>query len=112
MARMLALRAHYCGQGQVNGRLYHLGSYPGALPSRHPDEWVRGDVYDLGNAPGLLAKIDRYEGLGSGRRRPAEYQRVTVTVHMDDGSAVQAWIYLIQRPANRLKRLFSGDFLR
>ena len=112
MARMLALRARYLEAARLNGRLYHLGRYPGVILSHLPDEWVRGDLYELSGAPGLLARLDRYEGVLVGRRGRSEYRRVVATVHLDSGVKLRAWIYLYQLPVNRQKRLVSGDFTR
>ncbi len=112
MARLLALRAHYWGTGRLNGRLYHLGSYPGATFSRHSDEWVQGDIYEPKSLRGLLALLDRYEGLPSGRKRKGEYLRVKAPIQLNDGTAVLAWLYLCRLPVNRSKRLLTGDFVR
>ncbi len=112
MARQLALRARYLGAGRVNGRLYRIGHYPGLLPTTQPREWVDGDLYDLCLCPGLLARLDRYEGLGRGRHRPLEYERVVTTVWLADGTARTAWVYSYRKRIQRLPRLFTGDFLR
>lgn len=112
MARMLAFHAKYLGPARLNGWLYRVGSYPGLVPTRQNNEWVRGDLYDLGHCSGLLTRLDRYEGIKNGRRSRAEYQRQTALVQSGDGTTQQAWIYRYRWPVNRLKRLASGDFLR
>ena len=80
--------------------------------SRHPDEWVQGDIYEPKSLLGLLALLDRYEGLPRGRKHMGEYQRVKAAIQLDDGTAVLAWLYLYRLPVNRSKRLHTGDFVR
>lgn len=112
MARRLALHARYLGVARVNGRLYRIAHYPGLLLSAHADEWVKGDLYDLSGAPALLAQLDRYEGLGRGRRQSTEYARVVTTVWMADHTRQTAWLYLYRKSPQRRKWLVSGDFQR
>lgn len=113
MARRLALSARYIGIGRLNGRLYHLSRYPGLIFSRRPDEWVWGDLYELKVKPGLLARLDRYEGITPGRKkRVSEYERLIATIYTEDATIRQAWVYCYQRSVNRQRWLVSGDFLR
>lgn len=112
MARLLALHAPYLGAGHLNGRLYRLGRYPGAAISQHPNDWVRGDVFEMKVPQALLARMDRYEGLASGRKRLGEYQRAIAAIHLDNGSIRQAWVYLYKLSVNRRKRMITGDYLR
>jgi gamma-glutamylcyclotransferase (GGCT)/AIG2-like uncharacterized protein YtfP len=113
MARLLAQRAHYRGPAQVAGRLYHLGRYPGVVQSPRPNEWVCGDLFDLGDAPGLLRRLDRYEGVVPGRKGKGEYRRQSVNVFtLTDDTPIVASIYLYVLPVNRLRRLTTGDYLR
>lgn len=100
MARLLALSASYSGAGRLPGRLYRLGSYPGAILSHNPGEWVRGDLYAMKNPSKLLARIDRYEALDRGRRRQAEYQRVVTAIQRDDGTTSLAWVYRYRGPVH------------
>lgn len=112
MARLLALHARYLGPGRLQGRLYRPGRYPGAIFSQRPGDWVQGDLYQMKAAARLLTRLDRYEGLDSGRKRLSEYHRVIASIHGDDGRTQSAWVYRYRLPVNRLKRLVSGDFLR
>ena len=111
MGRLLARQARYLGSAHVAGRLYRVGHYPAFTPSRQAGEWVVGDLYDLAGSPGLLARLDRYEGL-SALVALAEYRREVLPAQLADGSYRLAWVYLYNRPVSRLPRLVSGDFLR
>lgn len=112
MSRLLALHARYQGAGHLNGRLYRLGRYPGAVISQRPNDWVRGDIYEMKVPQALLARMDRYEGLDSGRRCLGEYQRAIAAIHLDNGTIRQAWMYLYKKSVNRRKRMGAGDYLR
>jgi gamma-glutamylcyclotransferase (GGCT)/AIG2-like uncharacterized protein YtfP len=104
-ARLLERRAQQVGFGRLRALLYDLGAYPAAVRSPRPEHRVRGVVYRM--EPGLrellLADLDRYEG--------AEYRREVVTVTLESGESVSAWVYLYQhsRPPGRL--IASGDYL-
>jgi gamma-glutamylcyclotransferase (GGCT)/AIG2-like uncharacterized protein YtfP len=92
-ARLLAERGQCVGVARVPGRLYDLGSYPGAVASDQPDEWIHGELFSLDDA--LLTSLDEYEG--------AEFERAIVP-------AIGCWIYwYIGRATGRL--IASGDWL-
>jgi gamma-glutamylcyclotransferase (GGCT)/AIG2-like uncharacterized protein YtfP len=81
------------GVARVPGRLYDLGSYPGAVASDQPGEWIHGEVFSLDDA--LLTSLDEYEG--------AEFERVMVPT-------IGCWIYwYVGRAPGRL--IVSGDWL-
>ncbi|MGH9197662.1 MAG: gamma-glutamylcyclotransferase family protein, partial [Acidimicrobiia bacterium] len=47
MFHLLAREATFVGGARAQGRLFHLGEYPGLVPSRAPGSWVHGEVYAL-----------------------------------------------------------------
>src|SRR5437867_9022844 len=66
MARRLAQSARHVGAARIAGRLYDLGRFPGLKEPRSADDWVQGDVYDLGeNAASVLREMDAYENAES-----------------------------------------------
>src|SRR5271156_5857568 len=83
MARRLAETARFVGAAKIAGRLYNLGRYPGLLEPTSPNDWVHGDVYDLGErAAQVLAEMDAYESAES--PRPAFFERqLTKVIHAD-----------------------------
>lgn len=108
-AAQLAAKASYLGQARYNGRLYRVAHYPGAVASSLSGEWVQGDVYTLQD-PDLLKALDRYEGCGPDDPKPTQYLRLLQTVTLSDGAAVEAWVYVYNRPVERLERIMSGRF--
>src|SRR5215510_11918551 len=84
MARRLARSARHVGQAKIAGRLYNLGRFPGLKPPRSGEDWVEGDVYDLGdNAASTLTEMDAYENAES--PPPTPYERQLAPVLLDDG---------------------------
>lgn len=101
-ARLLAERGQFVSTARVPGRLYDLGQYPGAVRPNAADQWVQGEIHRAGS-PQLLATLDEYEG--------EDFERAPVIAQLDDGGAVDCWIYWYTGAvAGRL--IPSGDWLR
>jgi gamma-glutamylcyclotransferase (GGCT)/AIG2-like uncharacterized protein YtfP len=111
MARWLASQGEYIGCGTIPGRLYDVGDYPALRPTRHPSEAVVGDLYRLRRPAYTLARLDQYEGIGSGQSRPYQYSRECVQVTLKGGECFPAWSYLYMGATARLKRIVHGDYL-
>jgi gamma-glutamylcyclotransferase (GGCT)/AIG2-like uncharacterized protein YtfP len=108
MARFLARRARFVGEARVPGRLYDLGRYPGMTPSERENEWVHGDLYDLGVDSATLAELDGYENAES--PQPAFFDRQSAEVTLADGAAAAAWVYWWRGPVDETRRIVSGDY--
>jgi len=108
--RQLAQRATFVAEAVLQGRLYDLGSYPGAVSSTDPGERVHGEVYRLEDPTATLAWLDEYEGLAPGADA-GEYARRLVDVRLSSGATVAAWAYLYRGPTRGRARIVSGDFV-
>jgi len=82
------------------------------VPSRHPQEWVIGDVLRLADPERVLRRLDIHEGCGPGAPRPPEYVRHIVPLRLEAGGDIDAWTYIYNWPLARFTRIRSGDFLR
>lgn len=109
LQRELRRHARWLGTGQVAGRLYDLGRYPGLIPDARAGA-VQGDLYRLRHARELLHRLDRYEACAPRTPRPREYRRVPVQVHWKR-RWVWAWAYVYNRPVTDLPALPGGDYL-
>lgn len=111
MARLLAAHGELVGEAGFQGKLFLVADYPAAIASSDPSDRVAGEVYRLISPPLLLEELDRYEGC---RPDPpgGEYVRSLAPVTLANGRALDAWIYLYNRPTDGLARIESGDFLR
>jgi gamma-glutamylcyclotransferase (GGCT)/AIG2-like uncharacterized protein YtfP len=112
MHAVLARDAVLIGEGFFNGRLYRVGTYPGAIPSSEPNDRVFGEVYRLRNVAEVLSRLDEYEGCGPAAVAPTEYVRKAEPVTLTNETTVEAWIYIYNRPIHGLERIHSGFFLR
>ena len=94
-ARLLAEQGRYIGVARVPGRLYDLGSYPAAVASDQPDQWIHGEVFSADSA--LLTALDEYEG--------TEFERAVVSAT----GPLECWIYwYVGSAPGRL--IASGDW--
>ena len=101
-ARRLRLNARFLGVARMQGRLYRVASYPGAVADKNTGEWVVGDLYLLRDPESLLAGLDAYEG--------ADFRRTPCTVVLDGDRRLRAWAYLFRRPVSEDRRIASGEF--
>jgi len=110
---VLARNAAFVGEAVVRGRLFNLGSYPGVVLSDDPAESVKGELYEIAQSKqkAVLDLLDHYEGCAPDDREPHEYRRELVDVSTTPGATVQAWVYLLNRPTDRLEPIASGDYL-
>ena len=109
MARLLGERARFVGAARMPGRLYDLGRYPGMTPPQQPDEWVHGDLYDLGRDATTLAELDRYENAES--PQPDFFNRQIAEVTLDDGTTASALVYWWRGEVSETRRIISGNYL-
>lgn len=96
--------AVFVGLASITGRLYELGPYPAACPSRRGRERVQGELYRLPRAATLVV-LDRYEDAST----PAggEYRRALAPVACA-GRHRPAWVYWYARPLRGARRLPGG----
>ncbi len=106
MARFLAERARFVCETRIAGRLHDLGRYPGMQPPTQPDDWVQGDLYDLGDGTTTLAELDAYEN--SEAPTHTEYRRESATVLNHEGKAVATWVYWYGGEVDESMRIASG----
>lgn len=110
-ARLLASQAEFLGPARIQGRLYRIGHYPGAIASTDPGEWVAGELFRLHDPAATLAVLDRYEGCGPDDAPPHEFTRAQVPAMLASGESLSAWFYAYHRPVTEDRRIPSGDFL-
>ena len=110
MHRMLGQQATFVGYGHTRGHLYHLGGYPGLVPSGEARAWVRGEVYALAHPSEVLARLDDYEGCGPNDAKPYEFERVKGEVVLESGEIRVAWIYVYAGMLGGRTEIASGDY--
>jgi gamma-glutamylcyclotransferase (GGCT)/AIG2-like uncharacterized protein YtfP len=98
----LAKRADYVADACLNGRLYRIANYPGAVASSDPQDKVFGELYRLRSPHEVFAQLDDYEG--------SDFVRQKAPIEMQDGSQAHAWVYLFKGSVSGLPRIPSGRF--
>lgn len=109
--RLLADSAEIVGHGFVRGRLYQAEDFPVLVPDPQGVE-VTGEVYRVFGPPGVLVRLDQYEGFDPASPDTSEFRRDLVQVAMTDGRTVTAWAYVYQHPLFNLRPIPHGDYAR
>ena len=99
----------YTGRGSIQAALFDLGIYPAAVPN--DDGRVLGEVYEVLDAPHVLNVLDEIEGYTPSAPDSSLYVRARVPVTLDDGRALDAWVYFYNAPLGRAPLIVSGDYL-
>jgi gamma-glutamylcyclotransferase (GGCT)/AIG2-like uncharacterized protein YtfP len=99
----------FVGRGWINGKLFDLGIYPAAVPAS--DSRVLGEVFEMVDAPKVLAALDRIEGYRPAEPEKSLYTRVQVPAALDDGRTENVWVYFYNAPLGRAPRIPSGDYM-
>lgn len=110
MALRLAAESAPLGAATVNGRLYDLGRYPGAVPSAEAGDRVRGVVVRLRDPAMSLRWLDDYEGCGDDDPEPRAYQRVIASASLELGQETDAWIYHYRWPLGEARHIENGCY--
>lgn len=100
------------GMGSIQGNLYDMGEYPGALPCTE-DHLIVGEVYHIANVDEFekaMEVIDDYEGLIVEPGEIPLFRREPVHV-LFRNTTVVAWMYWYNRAITNRPRIESGDFV-
>jgi gamma-glutamylcyclotransferase (GGCT)/AIG2-like uncharacterized protein YtfP len=109
---LLARYGQFVGDATYQGKLYMVDYYPGLVPSDNPQDIVYGEVYKLSDPDIVLSRLDDYEECGPKFSEPTEYVRRKQDVIFKSGEVISAWVYIFDRPTDRLQLIVSGDFIR
>ncbi len=110
MAGYLHRNCRLIGEGQVPGRLYDLGRYPGLVYDPEAPTLVTGNILELKAPEKVIPVLDDYEMGASGDPSLNEYRRELQPVKSDE-QTVLCWIYLYNLSTSGLKPIVSGNYL-
>jgi gamma-glutamylcyclotransferase (GGCT)/AIG2-like uncharacterized protein YtfP len=113
MFHLMTSQALLIGPARVRGNLYDLGEYPGLVlvSDRTRTSWVYGDLYELKDVARMLAVLDDYEGWGPDHPCPGEFERILCTVLTEAGRQSKAWAYAYRGSTSDKRLIVSGDYL-
>jgi pyruvate carboxylase len=101
----------WIGESEVQGELYDLGNYPGAVPSHDKASLITGEVLKIKNEEKLLKILDEYEGLSQTNAGNTEFRRDEVNIKLPGGSEAKAWIYWYNFSTDGNRRIAEKDYL-
>lgn len=104
LSHLLVHHGIFLGTGIFQGKLYDLGRYPGAVPSKDKTDLVTGEVYRLQEPGKVLELLDEYEG--------PRFKRTLVTIFFGQDSHISCWIYLYTRSLAGRRIIVSGDYVQ
>ena len=101
-------KLRFVGRGSIQALLFDLGLYPAAVPG---DGRVWGEVFETDDPVMVLPRLDAIEGYRPAAPDQSLYTRVQALVVLEDGRAVNAWVYLYNAPLGQASQILSGDYL-
>jgi gamma-glutamylcyclotransferase (GGCT)/AIG2-like uncharacterized protein YtfP len=101
----------FYSHGKLQGKLYDVGEYPGAVLTDEKGSYIYGDVLEIIDPAEVLKIIDDYEGYGEHQPQPNEFVRVLTEVETDAG-AVTCWLYLYNLPVSGLRLIEEGRYIK
>ncbi|MBF6057409.1 gamma-glutamylcyclotransferase family protein [Thiomicrorhabdus heinhorstiae] len=108
---LIAAYCEYVSEAYLNGKLFEVAGYPGAIESSQPDDRVLGEVYRIVEREKLLAGLDEYEECSENFPLPHEYIRKKLAIDLADGKRIFSWVYIFNRDTSELMPITNGDYL-
>jgi gamma-glutamylcyclotransferase (GGCT)/AIG2-like uncharacterized protein YtfP len=109
LAGYLKNNSGFYSEGKINGRLYDIGEYPGAILSSDNNEYVYGNILKLNDTEKVLLVIDDYEGYGDEQVQPNLFRRVLAEALTETGR-VNCWVYVYNLSVDGLPLIKSGRY--
>ena len=109
-ARFIRENCSLIGEGSFSGKLYDIGSYPGAIFDLNSDSKVYGEVFQIvKNEDELVSFLDQFEGVGDDFEQPNEYVRKHIPITTSQG-IISASCYLYNWNLDNHKVIDSGRY--
>lgn len=100
------------GMGSVQGKLYDMGEYPGAIPCTD-NYFITGELYHIAQKEEFdqaMEQLDDYEGLLVEQGETPLFRREPVNV-LFNNTTVIAWMYWYNRTITNEHSIESGDYV-
>jgi gamma-glutamylcyclotransferase (GGCT)/AIG2-like uncharacterized protein YtfP len=109
-AAFLKENSRFYQKGRFKGELYNIGNYPGAIFDQIAETFVYGSIFLLNDPSSVLKELDDYEGFGDDFAKPNEFIRELLEVETAN-AMLRCWVYLYNKPVDRLPVIESGRYL-
>lgn len=112
MHRQLLLYSDYAGKGAMQGLLYEIYDYPGAITSEKTTDLVHGELYRIKSRcqQALFKRLDAYEECSPDFPEPHEYIRSVIQVDTESRQTIHAWCYLYNHSLSGRQRITDGHY--
>lgn len=100
------------GYARVQGSLYDLGEYPGAVIDSSSENAIRGEVFELPEDESLIKALDEYEGYDPEDSNNSLFVRLKIAVEMDDGRRLDSWVYVYNQDIRSAIVIPDGDYAK
>lgn len=100
------------GEATMQGKLYDLGEYPGAIPCEEP-VFIKGELYRVNHPDEFswaIKQLDDYEGMLVEQGEIRLFRREAVTIVSNDTPTI-AWVYWYNRNVEGCTQIATGDVL-
>ena len=84
----------FIGYGQIQGQLYDLGEFPGAILGDNFPTKIHGEINELPNPQEFLAALDVYEGFISDELEASLFARVKEKIIRTNSEEFLCWLYV------------------
>lgn len=100
----------FLGEARIRGDLYDVGGYPGMVAG---EGLVCGTLYRIDD-PVIVPEIDAFEDIIPGEEAESLYRREQHPVLNADGAPTgqAAWVYIFNKPLAEDPKIESGDWLK
>lgn len=110
MHNVFARHSEYFSEGYMQGRLYDVNGYPGAIESNDAGERVYGELHKIISSDQVLPLLDEHEECTDKFPVPHEYIRKKLSIKLVNGDELTAWVYVFNHAISGLIRINSGDY--
>lgn len=98
------------GSAHIKGKLFDLGSYPGAVADTQHN--VFGQLLKIRNAAAVLRLLDAYEAYNPQQPKSSEFVRaITTATLLDENKPYRCWIYWYNLKPYANRRIESGNYV-
>ncbi len=101
----------FIGYGQIQGQLYDLGEFPGAILGDNFPTKIYGEIYELPNPQEFLEALDVYEGFIPGELEASLFARVKEKIISTNGEEFSCWLYVYNDWVLNGTLIENGDYL-
>jgi gamma-glutamylcyclotransferase (GGCT)/AIG2-like uncharacterized protein YtfP len=101
------------GAGFLLGTLYDLGEYPGAVIDPASPRRIYGTIIELPVDPGILLKLDAYEGFDANHPERSLFIRSRAPATLvETGQVLLCWTYALNGSPDPARVVASGRYVK